>query len=140
MENINRIICSSLAGETPMIKPIAILGAGLALLASCLPKEYETATPVCFTGTVQKTSIEQVLKDFDNTGPYYTSRLVRQIQTDEGKPVFLHGIGPSKGRVRVCVYAPEGYAEQQDHFFELMRDPTTFFQNDTYKVTAEETK
>ena len=122
-----------------MIKPITILGAGLALLASCLPKEYETATPSCFTGTVQETSIEDVLTDTGETGPYYGSRLVHHVQTEDGRTVFLHGFGPLEGRINVCVYAPEEYARQQDHFFEAMRDPSTIIQKHIYRVTAEET-
>ncbi len=62
--SMNRGIVSSFA-----------LAAGLVGLVSCFPQEYKTDTPTCFTGAVQETSVERFVKDVDNTGPYYASRL-----------------------------------------------------------------
>lgn len=109
------------------------------LLGACGTPEYTTNTPECFTGVVQALKEEKVIKDVDNTGPYYATRSVRQVQTDEGRTVYVHGMGPGQGeKVRVCVYAPRDYAVLLDHFFPKMRDPDQFIQKYIYKVTAEE--
>lgn len=110
------------------------------LLGACAaPSEYATTTPECLNGVVQALKEEKVIADVDNTGPYYITQFVRQVQTDEGRTVYVHGMGPGRGdRIRICVYAPRDYAVPLNHFFPEMRDPDQFIQKYIYKVTAEE--
>lgn len=103
------------------------------LLGACAAPEYATSMPECLTGVVQASKEEKVIADVDNTGPYYVTRFVRQVQMDDGRIMYVHGMGPGQGdRIRICAYAPRGWMLKQDHLFPSMKG-----EEGIYQLTAE---